>query len=148
MLEIKAVKVSEWFGQAQALAREHWQETEAGFSDVPPDLDLDVYRAMEDAGNAVAFAAFSDGLLVGYVSGFVVRHTHYAFLVGQHDLLFVLPQYRKGRLGLRLMSAFEAAVREKGARCVLYHAKPDSVFARLLQRQRARVEECVFFKEV
>ena len=44
MLEIKAVKVSEWFGQAQALAREHWQETEAGFSDVPPDLDLSVYR--------------------------------------------------------------------------------------------------------
>ena len=138
MLEIKAVRVSEWFGQAQALAREHWQETEAGFSDVPPDLDLDVYRAMEDAGNAVAFAAFSDGLLAGYVSGFVVRHTHYAFLVGQHDLLFVLP----------LMAAFEAAAKEKGAGCVLYHAKPDSVFARLLQRQRARVEECVFFKEV
>lgn len=148
MLEIKAVRVSEWFGQAQALAREHWQETEAGFSGVPPDLDLDVYRAMEDAGNAVAFAAFSDGLLAGYVSGFVVRHTHYAFLVGQHDLLFVLPQFRKGRTGLRLMAAFEAAAKEKGAGCVLYHAKPDSVFARLLQRQRARVEECVFFKEV
>ena len=106
MLEIKAVKVSEWFGQAQALAREHWQETEAGFSDVPPDLDLSVYRALEDAGQAVAFAAFSDGLPV------------------------------------------EAAAQEKGVGCVLYHAKPDSVFARLLQRQRARVEECVFLKEV
>lgn len=107
MLEIKAVKVSEWFGQAQALAREHWQETEAGFSDVPPVLDLDVYRALEDSGAAVAFAAFSDGLLVGYVSGFVVRHGHYPFLVGQHDLLFVLPQFRKGRTGLRLMAAAE-----------------------------------------
>nr|DAN51628.1 MAG TPA: aminoglycoside-(3)-N-acetyltransferase [Caudoviricetes sp.] len=148
MLEIKAVKVSEWFGQAQALAREHWQETEAGFSDVPPDLDLSVYRALEDAGQAVAFAAFSDGLPVGYVSGFVVRHGHYPFLVGQHDLLFVSPAFRKGRLGLRLMAAFEAAAKEKGVGCVLYHAKPDSVFARLLQRQRARVEECVFLKEV
>ena len=148
MLEIRAVKVSEWFEQAHEVALANWQEVEAGFSGVPPALDLSVYRAMEEAGMAVAFAAFDGGVLAGYVSGFVVRHAHYAFMVGQHDFLFVLPQFRKGRLGLRLMAAFEAAAKEMGAACVLYHAKPDSVFARILQRQDARIEECVFVKEV
>ena len=99
MLEIKAVRVSEWFAQAQALAREHWQETEAGFSDVPPDLDLDVYRAMEDAGNAVAFAAFFRRPVGRVCVGLCCPARALSVLVGQHDLLFVLPQFRKGSHG-------------------------------------------------
>ena len=115
----------------------------------------ELLRNGDKTGARMAFKAAYEKLaggldLSGGVRWVVERgwDTHYAFLVGQHDLLFVLPQFRKGRTGLRLMAAFEAAAKEKGAGCVLYHAKPDSVFARLLQRQRARIEECVFFKEV
>lgn len=146
MGEIVAVAVSGRFDAVRDLAALHWQETEAHFSDSPPDLDLDLYRTMEQAGAALAFAAFDGGRMVGYVSGFVVRHPHYGFVVGQHDLLFVHPDYRKGSLGLRLMRRFERGAGDRGAAAVMYHAKPGTVFERILQRMGCAEEEVVYRK--
>nr|DAN64072.1 MAG TPA: acetyltransferase [Caudoviricetes sp.] len=148
MLEYRALRVSEWFGLACDLAEAHRLETERDFSAGRADLDLAAYRVLEESGAAVAFGLFSDGALVGYVSGFVVRHLHYDFVVAQHDLLFVEPRFRKGRAALRLLGLFEEEARRRGAVRILYHAKPDSVFARLLERTGARCEEFVFCKGV
>lgn len=148
MDEIVAVAVSERFDAVRDLAALHWRETEAHFSGSPPDLDLALYRAAEQAGTALAFAAFDGGRMVGYVSGFVVRHPHYGFVIGQHDLLFVHPDCRKGALGLRLMRRFEREAKDKGAAAVMYHAKPGTVFERILQRTGCMEEEVVYRKEL
>lgn len=147
MIEIKPVSVSETFEQARELARKHWQETESDFSRAEPDLDLEVYRHAENAGMCLSFGAFSDGELVGYIAGFIVRHQHYDMIVGQHDLLFVDANHRKGRLGLKLMAEFEKAAADKGARCVLYHAKIDSQFSSILNKTGCKPEEIIYRKD-
>lgn len=147
MLEIKRISVVDYFDSARELAAQHWQETEPGFSDCSPEINLDAYRALESAGVVIAFGAFSDGILVGYVAGYVTRHMHYLMLVGQHDMLFLHKEYRKGRIGLRLMQEFEQAAKSAGAERILWHAKPGSAFESILKRMNCKTEEVIYIKE-
>lgn len=146
-MQIRRIKVSEYFESVRDLAALHWRETESDFSVAPPELNLTMYRQVEDAGVLIALAAFDDGNMVGYVSGFVSRHPHYEMTVAQHDLLFVAPDFRKGRLGLNLMREFEREAREAGARAVFYHAKLQSQFDKLLGRLKFKAEEIVYRKD-
>ncbi|OFV31922.1 hypothetical protein HMPREF3136_08975 [Neisseria sp. HMSC15C08] len=146
MIEIVPVKISEHFDETRRLSAMHWQETESDFSDRPPELDIKTYQILEEQGGIIAFAAIVDGEIVGYVSGFLSRHPHYDQLIAQHDLLFIHPSHRKGRAGLKLMREFEATAKAAGAKKVLYHAKPNSNFAKLLERLQFQQEEIIFQK--
>lgn len=146
MIEIVPVKISEHFDETRKLSALHWRETESEFSDRPPELDIQTYQTLEAQNLIIAFAAMSDGEIVGYVSGFLSRHPHYDQLIAQHDLLFIHPAHRAGRSGLKLMREFELAAKAAGAKKVLYHAKPGSNFAKLLERLKFQQEEIIFQK--
>lgn len=140
------------FGQlldiVDTLAVGHWQETEAQFSGLPPSPNLELYDALINAHALIVLGAFDGDTLVGYATAMLFRHPHYEMTLCQHDLLYLMPAYRQGSAGLRLMQAVEEEARERGAFRIAWHAKPGSTFDHLLQRKGYSTEETIYQKEL
>lgn len=148
MLEVREIHLSEHFGTLAALAHDHWLETEQGVTREGPAPNIQLYTMLEHGGALIAFAAFEDGQPVGYVVGIFSTHLHYSFPYVAHDLLYLSPEHRRGSLGLRLMQALECRARERGARFITWHAKPETTFDALLKRASYEVEETIYKKEL
>lgn len=128
------------------LAEAHRMETEAAWAG-QVKLNCELYQAVAQAGGLLFAGAFADGEIVGYCSAFLSRHPHYDCLMCQHDALFLLPQYRVGRAGLRLVQAIEREAARRGAAYIAWHAKPGSSFEGILAR-RGRREDVVYLRQL
>jgi predicted GNAT superfamily acetyltransferase len=149
MVEIRESTVDEMLAHAGELFAEHWDEIALNKQVMVLKPDEARYRGMEASGGLLILAAFVDGELVGYSVNFVIHHLHYADLcVCSNDLLFIAQSHREGGLGIRLMRRTEEAARARGARLVLWHAKPNTALAAILPRMGYGVQDIIFSKEV
>lgn len=144
MIEIREFRPSEHQDSIRALMFDHWHETEDKFEDEPAP-NFESYKALEEAGFVVAFAAFDGEVMVGYAVGYVLGHMHYPITHAQHDSLYLKKEYR-GRTGLKLMSKLEEACGGKGANYIVWHAKVGSAFDRILRRLHGEPEENIYRK--
>lgn len=142
---------------AEALEREGGDMLRAHYDEVALHKDLmvlrprwEVYHLMQEAGTLFALGARVDGLLVGYSASFIADHLHYASLrYAQNDVLFVAPEHRKTRLGIRLISETETEAKARGARMMLWHAKPQTPLDFLLSRSdRYSVQDVIYSKRL
>jgi predicted GNAT superfamily acetyltransferase len=109
----------------------------------------DAYHALEQCGALLALVAYLGDEIVGYSVNFIGPHMHDAALRYAHnDALYVKPEHRGGRMGLKLMRETELFVRERGARMMMWHAKPDTALEKILPRMGYGVEEIMFCKEI
>lgn len=95
----------------------HWAEIARDRGDPRFALkpDWDTYYALEAIGQFWMMSCRVDGRLVGYLIGFVSRQLHYAdSLAFRADIYFLLPEYRKGRIGIELFRQAEEALRRRG----------------------------------
>lgn len=149
MVEIRESTVDEMLAHAGQLFAEHWDEIALNKQVMVLKPDEARYRSMEASGGMLILAAFVDGELVGYSVNFVIHHLHYADLcVCSNDLLFIAQSHREGGLGIRLMRRTEEVARARGARLVLWHAKPNTPLATMLPRMGYGVQDIIFSKEV
>lgn len=95
----------------------HWAEI-ARDRDNPKfrlNPDWTAYHTLEDLGQFFMMVARVDGVMIGYLIGFVRRQLHYAdSLAFIADIYFLLPEYRKGRIGIDLFRQAEQALRRRG----------------------------------
>lgn len=111
--------------------------------------NVDAYRALENTRSLLALVAYRGEEIAGYSINFIGPHLHYSGLRYAHnDALFIRPQFRGGRLGLRLMRETERLAKERGARLMMWHAKPGTALERILPRMGYGVQDIVFSKEV
>ncbi len=149
MLTIRESTVDEMLANASTLFEEHWDEIALNKHVMVLKPDEARYRAMEAQGALLILAAFDDGRLVGYSVNFVIHHLHYADLrVCSNDLLYIEPASRQGGVGIRLMRCTEAEARERGARLMLWHAKPDTPLADILPRMGYGVQDIIYSTEL
>src|SRR2546425_11802221 len=105
------------------LFKRHWEEI-ARFKDIPLAPDRDKYEAIEAAGCFHAFTARENGKLIGYVGFFVGPHMHYSGSVqATQDVLYVAPEHRRGRVGIRLIFFASDALRAEGVQTEQHHVK-------------------------
>lgn len=147
-MDIRQFSISEHIDKVGDLVRSHWQETEPGLTDDGPAPCIASYEKLEKLGCTIAFGAFDGDEMVGYCVAFTVPHLHYGFMYAQHDVFYLRPDHRKGSLALRLIRLTEQAAKERGARFIAWHAKPDSKLNKILSRTGYVVEEVVFKKEL
>lgn len=96
-------RIIEVFGEIKPLLEMHWVEI-AHYPDIALDPDYDHYVQAERKDMLRIFTARLGHELIGYAIYFVMPGLHYRkSLQAQQDILFLLPQHRKGRLGLRLI---------------------------------------------
>lgn len=113
--------------------------------------DWDTYHFLEMAGQFAMMVVRVDGRMVGYVIGFVRRQMHYAdSLSFICDIYFVLPEYRKGRIGLELFKELEKAMVARGVDKIYLGCKAASHLdrSRLFEHLGYQKIEYVFAKVI
>jgi GNAT superfamily N-acetyltransferase len=129
------------------LLEKHWQEI-AHFKDVPLEPDVERYNAMEDAGLLRCYTARVDGVLVGYAVFFAGSlNMHYkSCTVANNDVVFLHPDYRRGRLGLQLVDFCESRLREE-VQVVYWHVKAaHPALGKILARRGYKMVDEIYAK--
>jgi hypothetical protein len=126
-VNIRPISVAEMREHAGPLLRAHWDEVAKLRHLMVLDPNWELYEAVEERGNLLAMAAHDDdGRMMGYSVSFLQYHAHYAGLrYAQNDVLFVAPEARDTRLGLRLIQATEAEAVQQAMPGVLSHGAAD-----------------------
>lgn len=148
-IKLRFINALDYIDEAEAmLADEHQQETEAHLSQYKPCLNRNMYQALSEDHLLICVGAFDEThKMVGYCLAYTCLHQHYDTVVGNHDALYLLPQYRKGTTALKMMSMVENEATRRGAQQFFWHAKPNSQFERIL-KLKGNLEEVTYRKDL
>lgn len=98
-------------GGLMALAKAHYEEIALDQDKVPLAVDLDDFLAREASDTFKIFAAWDNGVLVGYVQWFFYSPGRYKTTLYVDDSAYYLaPEYRKGLTGYLFLKAAVAAL--------------------------------------
>jgi GNAT superfamily N-acetyltransferase len=103
----------------------------SNYPDIALDPDVEAYHEIEARGCLRCYTARLAGALVGYAIFFVRHNLHYkASLQAVQDVLFVMKEYRHGRVGLGLIQYATEQLRAEGVQVEYQHLKmktPDTI---------------------
>lgn len=146
IIEIKATEKIEECWELLLLHREELT-THKHIMELKPDIEK--YKVLEDNGLLMTLALYDEDKIVGYSVNVLVRNIHYSDLVtAQNDILYVHPAYRKGSWGMKLIHETERMGKERGAKMILFHGKPNTSFSALMPRLGYGVQDIMYSKEV
>lgn len=137
------------FTEGSQLLANHWVEI-AHYKDIPLDIDVERYRAMEAAGMLRVFTARLEGRLIGYAVFVVNRNSHYRSSVqAVQDVLYVDPHERRGLTGLKLVKFADEVLRVEEVQVVYHHVKAKHpILGRLLGRLGYEVVDVIYAKRL
>jgi GNAT superfamily N-acetyltransferase len=109
--------------------------------------DIEKYQRLQDVGVLHALGLYDGDKIVGYSVNLLTNNMHYADLVYlQNDVLFIHPDYRKGRYGILLIKETELLALKLGAKMMLFHGKPNTNFSNLMPKLGYGVQDIMFSK--
>ena len=147
-MNIKRERVVDIWAEAQPLLVAHWREI-AHYQDIELAPEFSVYEVAEQHGNLRCYTARAGTKLVGYAVFFVRHNPHYRnSLQAVQDVLFVLPEHRKGMAGVRLIRHAEQSLKAEGVQVVYHHVKRTNQVGRLLGRLGYDLVEEIYSKRL
>lgn len=150
-ISFKRESFSAVYPEAKPLLALHHQEI-AYYQDIPLAVDEAGYQALDEAGKLRVYTARNvDGKLVGYAAYIVGPNAHYmtSGVQAKQDVLFVHPDYRGGRVGLRFVDCIEDALRIDGVQVVYNHSKvKHQALARILEYRGHELVEVIHAKRL
>jgi GNAT superfamily N-acetyltransferase len=145
-IQYQAERVADIQPELQILAELEYAELGQPFPLLP---DWQRLRALEAAGKTLLLTVRSAGALIGANLMLVDTHIHYCSTrVAINDALFLREEYRRGRIGIKLINFAEIALRAQGVQAIFYHAKPLNHLGALLQHLDYAAAETVYRKAV
>lgn len=140
--------LSDFWHEAQPLFAAHWREI-AHYQDIELAPDQEFYFSQEQVGNLRCYTARDSGRLVGYVVFFVRRNPHYMLSrQAAQDVLFLLPEYRRGMTGVRLLRLAEERLKAEAVQVVYHHVKRTNKVGELLERLGYEPIDVIFGKRL
>lgn len=102
--------------EIEDIAGFHWEELALDQLLFQRDLDHERYLKMDELGMMHVVTARDGAKLVGYIVCFVMPHLHYksSGLTALADMYYLLHEYRKGGLGVRMFREMERGLKERG----------------------------------
>lgn len=93
--------------------------------DFPLDPDYEAYERMSKAGLLRCIVCRVDGALAGYIIFTITPHLHYRTCkTAFEDIYYISPEYRKGRIGIKLFQYAEKVLKEQcGVNRIIMHTK-------------------------
>lgn len=128
--------LSECWSEIIPLCERHKDEI-AHYKDIGLKVDFDAYERMEAAGKLRLYAVRSlpSWELIGYEVVMVGPNIHYADSIqAKVDVLYLAPEYRRGRLGMRLIDYADAMLKTEGVQVIYQHVKHSFNFGPMLMR--------------
>lgn len=101
--------------------QQYWEEVAGPFHVFPPDVDWKTYLLAQQTGKLRVLCGRSAGVLQAVAVMVITPHPHYACIAASLPLLFVAPEYRRGREGLRLVKLAEEEAVKAGAQLMMTH---------------------------
>lgn len=143
MSEFRELPAKDFLEMALPLLAEHREELATDKARMILAPDHETYLALDGLGRMLTIGVFKDDALIGYSANIIAPHLHYSGLtVCQNDVLWLRPEWRVGRLGLRLIRETEERARGRGADMMVWHAKPGtSLNAIMTARRDAAVQD-------
>lgn len=119
----------------EVLWREHYAELEPSHQGrMAMGPNLEVYRALDRAGQLMVVVAREAGEMVGYTVTVIRPHMHYPTLCGFEDAYYLTPSSRRGSVGYRLILETLKHQRKRGCRKTFWMTKEFASVAKLFQR--------------
>lgn len=112
---------------------QHWAETESYRHGITLDPNYEYMCNAEAQGRFMLFTVRVAGRLVGNCMMYLSKSTHTQKWVAEEDTIFILPEYRKGRLGVRLIRYVEDVLVNMGVTEIRVTVKTVNEVGRLLQ---------------
>lgn len=114
-------QVESWRTLAQDADRiflSHWADLALDKEEINLSVNHELYIAMNEQGKILVVTARVDSHIAGYIVSWMSPHPHYLNygLQSTTDAFYVLPQHRRGGLGVKMFLFNEAALRDLGVR--------------------------------
>lgn len=148
-VEILEVGALEGYELVKHLLPRHYEEV-AKFKDISAiKPDLPRYEAADQAGRFIALVAKVGPDILGYSANFLNTNAHYSDLAFcQNDVLYVVPEARKGRVGLSLIRETVRRAQAAGSQLMLWHAKDGTPLNALLPRLGYEILDVIWAKKI
>lgn len=121
-------------GEVRPLLEQHWEEIALNKDRIKLNPDWDAYHLLEQANALKIFTARSEGKLVGYFVVVVQPNLHYKdHLFATNDIIYLHPDHRKGRTGLKLIQFAEKCLKEDGVSVLTINTKVHKPFDKVME---------------
>jgi GNAT superfamily N-acetyltransferase len=92
--------------------------------DFPLTPDYDAYKRLADAGMLRCVTVRANEEMIGYAIYIVQPHMHYMTCkTAFEDIYYIRPDFRKGRVGIRLFKYAEDVLKGIGVNRIIMHTK-------------------------
>lgn len=144
----QAEMITDLWAELEPLLEVHWREV-AHYQDIALDPDKETYATLQARGELRCYTARDAGRLVGYGFFLVRPNLHYRGSRQAHqDVLFLHPDYRRGRTGVQLIRVAERRLQAEGVQVVYHHAKLTNKVGELLERLGYELIDRIYAKRL
>jgi len=133
MIDIQRECLASVKDEIQPLLKKHWEMVALNQGKIKLNPDWKEYSRLDNAGILRIFTARIDGNLVGYCVLLVSQSIHYKdHKFASNDVVFVLPEYRSGATGYKLIKYAEDHCRENDVSLMMINTKVHIPFDSLM----------------
>ena len=145
MISYQKETVSSFLKDAYPLFDEHHKEVSERQDLIKHDLNVKQFQVMEDRSMLEILTVRDDGKLIGYHTWILFKALHFkSVLTASSDLLFILPEYRKGLFGYKFLKWSLSVIKKRKPQRVLIGIKPKNDFSKILKRLGANHFETTY----
>lgn len=146
---IKPFSFKEYLPRLKELFVDHWEEIASNKETRNLNVAEDLFISLEQQGSLLSLGAFVDEKLIGYsINIFNIDPHDKEKILCINDALYVVPLFRNGSTGIKLIKETEKVAKESGAYATIWHAKPDSSLNKLLIKLDYKIKDFLYMKEV
>lgn len=142
---IREETVDQAWPEISALMQKHFFELSKYADKLKLDIDLDYYKKLELVNLLRVYAIRdNDEKMIGYAVFTVMNHLRYKYkIAAQNDVIFLLPEYRKGFTGVKIVKEITSRLLEE-ADLVTWHVKDSHDFSPILTRMGFVKQDTVY----
>jgi len=146
MIVYEDIDVRDIFDELKEVIPLHYEEL-CVTKEFELDPDWDMFARCAEAGLLRTFTVRNDAELIGYMIFFIKPHPHYRTCkTAFDDLYYLKPEYRKGRIGIRMFQYAEKVLKANGISRIIMGTKVHLDNSKLLNYLGYRLTDKVFTK--
>ncbi len=135
MITFQTESFAKFIEDGKEIFKKHNKEVVLQDTQISLDVNYKAYFKLAEANRLEVCTIRDDGKLIGYTLWMLHYHVHYkTSLTANSTLIYVVPEYRKGLLGYKLIKWSINKLKERGVQRLMIGVKPHHDFGKLLER--------------
>ena len=123
MITYEIGNAKECFDDISRLFQDHYSEISL-LKDYDLRPDYSKYFAIHQQDNLKVILCKDEQKIIGYIIFFIGKHLHYIdCLLASEDIYYLKPEYRKGRIGIKMFKFAEQYLKSIGVNMIRYGTK-------------------------